>query len=64
MSPELAAATHHEAGHAVATVQAFLEAAWLPRSRPRLPVRSIEIVESTPGQWGGCCTSLDIYSMR
>jgi hypothetical protein len=31
---------------------------------PRLPVRYVEIVESTPSQWSGNCVGMDIYSAR
>ena len=36
---ELVSAAHHEAGHVVATVLAFRNAAWLPNPVPPLPVR-------------------------
>ena len=43
-----------EAGHAVATVLVFRNAAWLPYEPPPLPVRYVEIAEKdTLGQWGG-----------
>ena len=45
-SPETAAA-YHEAGHAVATVLAFRDAAWLPHPMPPLLVRHVEITEDT-----------------
>jgi hypothetical protein len=60
--PEFVA--HHEAGHAVAIVLAFRTAAWLPYPPPSVRVRSVEITEDTPGQWGGNCVGTNIYSTR
>jgi hypothetical protein len=64
MSPSVSAIAHHEAGHAVATVLAFRNAAWLPNPPPPLPVRYIEIEETTPGRWSGVCVSSSIYSAQ
>jgi hypothetical protein len=61
---ELVAAAHHEAGHAVAVVTAFRDAAWLPHPPPPLPVRYVEITEDTPGQWTGNCVAFNIYSTK
>jgi hypothetical protein len=61
-SPELISPTYHEAGH-VATVLAFRRARWLPYERQRCP-SDRAIAEDTPGQWGGACVGLDIYSMK
>jgi hypothetical protein len=63
-SPDLFAAAYHESGHAVATVLAFRDAAWLPHPAPPLPVRYVEVTEYGPGRWRGCCTSMNIYSLR
>ena len=62
-SPELlSAVAHHESGHAVAIVRAFRDAAWLPNPMPPLLVRSVEIAESTLGQWIGNCFGTNVYS--
>ena len=57
---ERTAAAYHEAGHAVAVLQVFDTARWLPHRAPALPVRFVEI---TPGG-GGNCQSADVYLMR
>ena len=62
--PEAVSIAHHEAGHAVATVLAFRDAAWLPKPMPPLLVRSIQITEDAPGQWNGGCVATNIYSTR
>ena len=61
---EIVATAFHESGHALAVVLAFRNAAWLPRPAPPLLVRYLEITEHSPGQWGGCCVSPDVYSMK
>ena len=58
--PELV--SFHEAGHAVGISVAFRDAAWLPYPPPPVRVRSVEVVESTPGQWTGNCVGTNIYS--
>jgi hypothetical protein len=63
-SAELVSAAHHEAGHAVAIVLAFSDAAWLPKPPPPLPVRYVEITQDAAGQWGGSCVGKNIYSTR
>jgi hypothetical protein len=60
--PELVA--FHEAGHAVGISVAFRDAAWLPYPPPPVRVRSVEVVESTPGQWTGNCVGTNIYSTK
>jgi hypothetical protein len=58
----VSAIAFHEAGHAVAVVQTFRNAAWLPRRPPSLLVRSIGITEHASGLWSGDCMARDIYS--
>ena len=55
---ELAAAAHHESGHALATVMSFREAVWLPQPAPLMPVRFIEVSEDGQGN----CVGTNIYS--
>jgi len=64
VSAELVWAAYHEAGHAVAITMAFRTAVWLPNSAPQLPVKFVEIVESTPRQWSGTCAGMNVYSMQ
>jgi hypothetical protein len=59
MTMTLVSTAHHESGHAVATVLAFRNAAWLPRPPPSLPVRYVEVTEDD-----GNCVGADIYSTR
>src|SRR5579864_5921503 len=57
-----AAIAHHEAGHAVAVVAAFRAAVWLPKPRPSVLVRKVEIAQDAAGEWIGRCVAMDIYS--
>jgi hypothetical protein len=59
----VSAVAHHEGAHALATVLAFRDAAWLPRPAPS-PVVSFVEITNTSGQWIGCCRSRNIYSGR
>jgi hypothetical protein len=54
---ELAVAIH-EAAHAVAIVQAFRTARWLPKPPPPNPIRYVEIT----GHGTGCCIGSNVYS--
>ena len=63
-SPELlSAVAHHEAGHALAIVLAFRDAAWLPRPPPPVLVNYVEITDS-PAGWSGNCFAPNVYSVR
>jgi hypothetical protein len=59
--PELCLVAHHEAGHAVAIVQAFRNAKWLPRPPPQWPATRITITEDAPGKYSGMCYGHRIY---
>ena len=59
-SPELVSAAFHEAGHAVAIVLAFRDAAWLPHPPPPLPVKYVEITDDG----GGNCVGMSVYSVK
>ena len=52
-APELVSTAHHEAAHAVTTVLAFRESAWLPHQPPSPLIQYVEIIEHAPGRWSG-----------
>ena len=60
--PAKSSVAFHESGHAVATVAAFQMAKWLPRPRPSVLVRRVEITQDAAGEWTGHCVATNIYS--
>ena len=62
--PEVVSAAYDESGHALATVTAFRDAAWLPFPPPPLLVQHVEIAQNASGQWNGYCRSKCVYSVQ
>ena len=60
--PTKTSVAFHESGHATAAVLAFRMAQWLPRPRPAVLVRRVEITQDT-GEWRGHCVATNVYSV-